>query len=109
MCFSTHALESRPVEATYMTVVPALFKRGCCGTAAAAAVRRLGAGVKVINCVMMDNVSVADGSHIQNCVICSGAVIQERATLKDCQVCGVVCCIYYIHVYTKVSVPAIPG
>lgn len=47
---------------------------------------RLGAGVKVINCVLMDNVSIADGSHIQNCVICSGAVIQERATLKDCQV-----------------------
>jgi hypothetical protein len=42
--------------------------------------------VKVINCVLMDNVSVAEGSHIQNCVICSGAVIQERATLKDCQV-----------------------
>lgn len=47
---------------------------------------RLGAGVKVINCVLMDNVTVGDGSHIQNCVVCSGAVIQERATLKDCQV-----------------------
>ena len=58
----------------------------CAATAAAAAVHRLGAGVKVINCVLMDGVVVADGSHIQNCVVCSGAVVQERATLKDCQV-----------------------
>lgn len=63
--------------------------------------------MKVINCVLMDNVSVADGSHIQNCVICSGAVIQERATLKDCQVCGFAA--YYVHVCTKVYVPTIPG
>jgi translation initiation factor eIF-2B subunit gamma len=58
----------------------------CAAAAAAASACRLGAGVKVINCVMMDDVSVGDGSHLQNCVICRGAVVQERATLKDCQV-----------------------
>jgi NDP-sugar pyrophosphorylase family protein len=42
--------------------------------------------VKVINCVLMDNISIADGSHIQNSIICSGAIVQERCSLKDCQV-----------------------
>lgn len=42
--------------------------------------------MKVINCVLMDNVTVGDGSHIQNSIICSSAAVQERCTLKDCQV-----------------------
>jgi ADP-glucose pyrophosphorylase len=47
---------------------------------------RLGSNVKVINCVLMDNISIGDGSHIQNSIICSGAAVQERCSLKDCQV-----------------------
>jgi NDP-sugar pyrophosphorylase family protein len=50
--------------------------------------RRLGANVKVINCVLMDGVVIGDGSHIQNSIICSGAAVQERCSLKDCQVGG---------------------
>jgi len=46
--------------------------------------------VKVINCVIMDDVTVGDGCHIQNCIICSGAVVQERCSLKDCQVAEVI-------------------
>lgn len=47
---------------------------------------KLGANVKLISCVLMDGVSIADGSHVQNSIICSGAAVQERCTLKDCQV-----------------------
>lgn len=47
---------------------------------------RLGVNVKVINCVLMDGVTVADGCHIQNSILCNGATVQERCTLKDCQV-----------------------
>lgn len=51
---------------------------------------RLGAGVKVINSVLMDGTILGDGCHVQMSVLCAGATLQERVSLKDCQVC----CLY---------------
>lgn len=85
-------LEHRPTPATAIDPTTTQHKNtysSCNNTK-----HRLGAGVKVINCVLMDDVAVGDGSHIQNCVICAGAVVQERATLKDCQVRYMYVCTY---------------
>jgi len=47
---------------------------------------RIGAGVKLTNCVLMDHVTVADKVTMSNCVICSDAEVGEAASLKDTQV-----------------------
>lgn len=41
---------------------------------------------QVVNSVVMNHVSIADGCTIQNSVICSNVQLQERVVLKDCQV-----------------------
>ena len=46
----------------------------------------LGNNVKIVNSVIMDDTTIADGSHIQNCVLCKGVVVGERCALKDCNV-----------------------
>lgn len=47
---------------------------------------RLGAGVKLTNCILMDHVVVHDKVTMSNCIVCSNAEIGEGATLKDAQV-----------------------
>jgi NDP-sugar pyrophosphorylase family protein len=39
---------------------------------------KLGSGVKIINCVLMDGVVVEDHCHLQNSIVCSGAHLQAR-------------------------------
>lgn len=46
----------------------------------------MGTSTKIINSVLLDNVTVGEGCHLQNSVICSGATLCDRVTLKDCQV-----------------------
>lgn len=41
---------------------------------------------QVVNSVVMNHVTIADGCTIQNSVICSNVQLQERVVLKDCQV-----------------------
>mmetsp|Transcript_43926 Transcript_43926/g.146365 ORF Transcript_43926/g.146365 Transcript_43926/m.146365 type:complete len:441 (+) Transcript_43926:68-1390(+) len=47
---------------------------------------RLGAGVRLTNCVLMEGVVVHDKVHMSNCILCRGAEVHEGATLKDVQV-----------------------
>lgn len=42
--------------------------------------------VQIVNSVVMNHVSIADGCSIQGSIICSNVQLQERAALKDCQV-----------------------
>jgi len=47
---------------------------------------KLGAGVKLTNCILMDHVVVQDKVTMSNCIVCSNAQIGEGASLKDTQV-----------------------
>lgn len=47
---------------------------------------RIGSNVKIMNSVLMNYVTVEDGSVIQGCIISSNVHLQERANLRDCQV-----------------------
>jgi len=47
---------------------------------------RIGANVKISNCVLMDHVVVHDKVTMSNVVVCSDAEIGEGASLKDAQV-----------------------
>ena len=47
---------------------------------------RLGANVKLTNCILMDHVVVADKVTMSNCIVCSNAEVGEGASLKDAQV-----------------------
>ncbi|XP_004363534.2 eukaryotic translation initiation factor 2B [Capsaspora owczarzaki ATCC 30864] len=47
---------------------------------------KIGANVKLVNCLLMDNVTVQDGCNLQSVVVCTNAVIQAGCTLRDCQV-----------------------
>ena len=47
---------------------------------------RLGFGVKLTNCILMDHVVVHDKVTMSNCIVCSNAEIGEGASLKDAQV-----------------------
>lgn len=42
---------------------------------------------QVINSVLMANVRVADGAHVQASILCDGVRVAEHAILRDCQVC----------------------
>lgn len=41
---------------------------------------------QLINSVVMDDVTVEDGCHIQNSVLCAGSVVHAGGSLKDCTV-----------------------
>eukprot|EP00908_Phaeocystis_cordata_P012671 Transcript_23672.p2 GENE.Transcript_23672~~Transcript_23672.p2 ORF type:complete len:440 (-),score=222.48 Transcript_23672:35-1354(-) len=47
---------------------------------------RLGSGVKLTNCILMDHVVVHDKVTMSNCIVCPNAEIGEGASLKDAQV-----------------------
>lgn len=47
---------------------------------------RLGSGVKLTNCILMDHVVVQDKVIMSNCIVCSNAEVGEGASLKDAQV-----------------------
>ncbi len=42
--------------------------------------------VQVINSVLMANVHVADGAHIQGSILCDGVRVHAHSILRDCQV-----------------------
>lgn len=42
--------------------------------------------MQVINSVLMANVHIADGAHIQSSILCDGVRVNEAAILRDCQV-----------------------
>lgn len=42
--------------------------------------------MQVINSVIMDDVVIAEGCHIQNSVIATGAQLQERVNMRDCHI-----------------------
>jgi NDP-sugar pyrophosphorylase family protein len=41
---------------------------------------------QVINSVLMANVRIADGAHVQASILCDGVRVAEHAILRDCQV-----------------------
>ena len=45
---------------------------------------RIGANVKILNSLIMDEVVIGDNAHIQNSVIGQKSVIGTKAQLKDC-------------------------
>jgi len=47
---------------------------------------RIGAGVRLANCVLMEGVVVHDKVNMSNCILCKGAAVHEGASLKDAQV-----------------------
>lgn len=47
---------------------------------------RIGANVKILNSLIMDEVVIGDNAHIQNSIIGHKAVIGSKAQLKDCSV-----------------------
>lgn len=47
---------------------------------------KLGNSVKIVSSIVMDDVIVEEGSHIQNSIICSGSHLQARCSVRDCKV-----------------------
>jgi translation initiation factor eIF-2B subunit gamma len=47
---------------------------------------KIGAGVRLANCVLMEGVVVHDKVNMSNCILCKGAEVLEGASLKDAQV-----------------------
>ncbi|KAA6423077.1 MAG: hypothetical protein FRX49_07065 [Trebouxia sp. A1-2] len=47
---------------------------------------KLGNSVKIVSSIVMDDVIVEEGSHIQNSIICSGSHVQARCSVRDCKV-----------------------
>lgn len=47
---------------------------------------KIGANVKLTNCVVMDKVTIADNCVLQGCIICREAAIESGCHLKDCVV-----------------------
>jgi len=47
---------------------------------------RIGSGVKLTNCILMDHVVVGDKVSMSNTIVCANAEIKEGASLKDAQV-----------------------
>lgn len=47
---------------------------------------KLGNSVKIVSSIVMDDVIVEEGSHIQNSIICSGSHVQAQCSVRDCKV-----------------------
>lgn len=47
---------------------------------------KLGNSVKIFSSIVMDDVIVEEGSHIQNSIICSGSHVQAQCSVRDCKV-----------------------
>lgn len=47
---------------------------------------KLGNSVKIVSSIVMDDVIVEEGSHIQNSIICSGSHLQAQCSVRDCKV-----------------------
>ncbi|KAL3137832.1 hypothetical protein ABBQ38_005086 [Trebouxia sp. C0009 RCD-2024] len=47
---------------------------------------KLGNSVKIVSSIVMDNVIVEDGSHIQNSIVCSESHLQAQCSVRDCKV-----------------------
>ena len=74
---STPLLDLEGVEVGGRTAI----KKSCIGPHC-----RIGSGVKLTNCILMDHVVVHDKVTMSNCIVCSNAEVGEGASLKDAQV-----------------------